>query len=121
MFRLYLYILAFCLHTTILWSQNNALLPIKVNHKWGYIDGKARIVIMPEYEFAEDFKDSAFAVTVKSGKSGLINRQGKVVIKHIYDNVELLTSGYFLIQKDSLQGIADGTGEIVYNCLADDI
>lgn len=121
MFRFYIHILVLCVYATSGLSQKSNLLPIKLNHKWGYIDEKAKVVITPEYEFAEDFNDGAFAVTIKAGKSGLINKQGKVIIKHLYDEVTLLAPGYFLIQKDSVEGIADTTGRLIYDCLADDI
>jgi hypothetical protein len=99
-------------------AQQEQLLPVKIDHKWGYINRQAQVVIAPVYDHAGDFLDSSHAVTVTGGKAGLIDRKGKVVLQHRYDGLRFLTRGFFAMQKDSLWGITDSSGRIILNCSA---
>lgn len=105
----------------LLFAQKDRLLPVKVNHKWGYINTKGELIISPVYDLADDFIDSMYTVTVLNGRSGIINRKGKVVLEHKYDELRFLSNRYFAMKKDSLWGITDTTGKVIYGCFADEV
>jgi hypothetical protein len=48
--------------------------------KHGYIDKKGNIVIQPEFEFANEFKEGLANVYINGKGWGFINKEGKVVI-----------------------------------------
>lgn len=63
-------------------SQSNNLFVIKINKKYGFIDKVGKIVIEPQFEFANDFVEGLALVGIRNNelKSGYIDKTGKVVI-----------------------------------------
>ena len=122
MFRFFFYMLLIgSLFPFTIAAQEGALLPVKQNGKWGYIDETGRLAIAPTFEYAGDFSDSAFALTIKGGKVGVINRNGLAVIPHIYTDIAFLSSGCYAVLQDSGWGIANNGGHLIYPCQADRI
>jgi len=62
-------------------SQSNNLFVIMVNKKYGFIDRAGKIVIEPQFEFANDFVEGLSLVGIRNDelKSGYIDETGKVV------------------------------------------
>ncbi|HEY0003893.1 MAG TPA: WG repeat-containing protein [Pyrinomonadaceae bacterium] len=48
--------------------------------RWGYIDRSGRLVVKPQYTFADDFSEGLAGVEIDKEKYGFINRQGEMVI-----------------------------------------
>ena len=63
-------------------SQSNNLFVIMVNKKYGFIDKTGKIVIEPQFEFANDFVEGLALVSIRNDelKSGYIDETGKIVI-----------------------------------------
>lgn len=61
--------------------------------KWGYIDPTGQFVIVPQYELTADFQASDLALFRQGGKSGLLNRQGEVIVAPAYDDIGNFTDG----------------------------
>jgi hypothetical protein len=49
-------------------------------HRVGYIDSSGRVVIQPQFDYADDFSEGLAAVTIGT-KSGYIDKTGKIAIK----------------------------------------
>ena len=60
---------------------------VKKDGKWGFIDKNGKVVIEPQYDFAEPFSEGLGKVK-KDGKWGFIDKSGKVVIEPQFDDVE---------------------------------
>jgi len=56
-----------------------SLAPVKMGHKWGYINIEGKMVIATQFDFARDFYEGLAAVEV-GDKWGYIDRSGKMVI-----------------------------------------
>jgi hypothetical protein len=52
--------------------------------KWGYVDGKGKVVIAPEFDDAYDFSQRLARVKVDD-KYGFIDKKGEVIIKPQFD------------------------------------
>lgn len=65
-----------------------SLFPIKKDGKWGYIgyiDNALKMVIIPQFDFAEEFSEGLARVSI-SGKYGFIDETGKIVIDPQFDS-----------------------------------
>lgn len=60
------------------------LAPVKVDGKWGYINKSGKMVIQPTYNFAGYF-DNGYAVVGKGSQCIIINKQGSVVSKNLWN------------------------------------
>ena len=73
-------LIALCLSFQAGLPQNSRdLLPVQVNHKYGFIDSTGKIVIPVEYDFAWGFA-GGLAPAWKGQQAGYIDRSGKFVI-----------------------------------------
>lgn len=96
---------------------------------WGYMNTEGKIVIPPQYIFANDF-ENGLAVVAKgnwikkpNGKFwmdkelwGVIDKEGKEVIPCIYEEIEILDMEkykYFLVRQNGLFGVMDNTGKML--------
>lgn len=101
---------ALLLAYTCLFGQNNLLLPVKVDGKWGFINDKAEVVIQPVYNHAVDFKGS-YAVIKKGNLFGVINKSGNEIIPPIWNAIQVLSDTLLGVRKDSLWAVIDYTGK----------
>ncbi len=79
------------------------LFPIEQNDKWGYIDRTGKIVIKPQFDYANYFYEGLAVVlndkqelldgSLVVGKYGYIDKKGKVVIKPQFEEVENFVDG----------------------------
>ncbi|MEI6184441.1 MAG: WG repeat-containing protein [Bacteroidota bacterium] len=69
------------------------------NDKWGFIDKEGKIVIEPQFELVTDFYDG-IALTEMNKKFGVVDLKGKFLTNPIYDDINLASSGTYLIQSD---------------------
>ena len=53
--------------------------PVKVDKKWGYVDGNNKMVIKPKYDYAESFYNGSAEVGYKK-KTGVVD--GYLIIKN---------------------------------------
>lgn len=83
--------------------------PIEENGKWGFIDEKGAVRIMPEYEFSENFREG-LALVSKKDRVGFINKSGEVVVPFIYDDAYSFKNGFALVENDGKFGIVDRSG-----------
>ena len=62
------------------------LAAVRKNKKWGFIDGKGKLVIPMIYDNVDYFTQNNLSTVVKNTKSGFIDKSGKEIIPIIYDD-----------------------------------
>lgn len=72
--------------------------PIKVQRKWGLIDGKGKILATPEYDAIQQIIGD-HAVVVRAGKYGLINSKGTLLVQPEYTYLRQLSDDLVLINQ----------------------
>ena len=75
---------------TILYAQNNHLIPFKKNEKIGFLDDKLNIIIEPQYDAIDEYMDDTFVMFLKQKKRYVL------VNKNITRNI----SNYILLGND---------------------
>ncbi len=69
------------------------LRPYLSDSKWGFTDTLQNIVIKPQYDFVEFFKDNNVSRVKKNGKWGIINEDGIELTPIKYDSIYPFYSG----------------------------
>lgn len=114
-----------------LFSQNEFIpaYPIRVNHKWGYIniyDTENRIHQKPIYDFIGDINlpwnstkpikgTSPYKVFVIDEKMGLMNEYLEKIIPSQYNRIRVLQGGYFAVETDSLFQLINSQQKVLLN------
>ncbi len=70
-----------------IFPMHDLLRRVRHNGLYGYIDSSDRIVIEPQFDYAEDFFENRAVVRTIEGKMGVIDRNCHFVIEPIYDMV----------------------------------
>lgn len=95
-------------------AQSNSasrLRPIQQNGKWGYIDSSGKIVIKPQFVWAEEFSEGLAAFENEEGKHGYIDESGAVVIQPKFDNWTNFSEGLAAVSIALEWGYIDKTGK----------
>jgi hypothetical protein len=61
-------------------------------HRVGYIDPSGRVVIQPQFDYADDFSEGLAAVTIGT-KSGYIDKTGRLVIQPLFTSASAFSDG----------------------------
>jgi hypothetical protein len=87
------------------------LRPIQQDGKWGYIDSTGKVVVKPQFAWAEEFSEGLAAFENEDGKHGYIDETGKIVIEPKFDNWTEFSEGRAAVSIDSEWGYIDKTGK----------
>ena len=102
----------------------NNWLPVKVNHKLGFIDAAGQIIVEPKYDAVGDKPlawnafftgTSNFILVENEGKLGLIDRTGREVLEPRYSQIRPLDDTLFTVTIDSLFTVVNRSGKILIN------
>ena len=101
------------------------LKPSIFNGKWGFTDSLQNIVIKPQYDFVEFFKDNISRVK-QNGKWGLINKKGIELTPIKYDTIYFKNSDEMVkVRLGGKEGVlsVDGTEIIppIYDYIYEDV
>lgn len=102
------------------------LLPIKIEQKWGLIDGNGNIVMEPKYDLIGTrfggqrligSRLSAAYVTVQlNDKIGLINTRGQEILAPLFDEViESFPDSIFTVKNDGKLLVVDAKGKTIFD------
>lgn len=64
---------------------NNKLFAKRINDKWGFVDVEGNLKVQNEYEMVTDFNEYGYAGIKQDGKWGVINQEGEIITKPIYE------------------------------------
>lgn len=92
--------------------------------EWGYIDTATKVVVNPQYSFAQDFVNNVGIVEC-ADKWGMINKSGHVLIPCQYDGIHFLENTDNRIVRVYVQapkyGLIDTLGHLTVNAIYDEI
>lgn len=100
-----------------------ALYPIRVKGKWGYINRKGETVLQPQWDEADDFSDGMAKVGIMSGTEmhyGFVDQKGQWMVQPVYLNAGTFTEGFAYVNKHGLYGYVDHYGKEVIHCRFED-
>lgn len=90
---------------------------VKDNNMWGYADDEGNVVIPGQFHIAYEFSSQDYAVAMKDGYYGVIDKKGQTVIPFEYHN--MLYGGtyeadkYIVVTKYRKRGVINLNNEIV--------
>ncbi len=96
------------------------LIPYRMGEKYGYCNFKKVLKIPCSYDIAFPFSEEELARVGIKEKFGLIDREGKIVLPAIYDDIGNFECGHCLVVKDNKFGFANRKGKIVIDLKYDD-
>ncbi|CCH57055.1 hypothetical protein BN8_06454 [Fibrisoma limi BUZ 3] len=104
----------------------DALFPVPVNTKWGYINGRRKLVIPPTYTTANDFYDDRAVVQQVvyepsySRTYSVIDPAGNVITDQPYDRILDYSEGFAAVQENETWGFIDKQGKLIIPCRYED-
>ena len=93
-------------------SVPDALFPVKIQGKWGYIDKTGTININPRFEEAKPFSEGLAQVRIGE-KWGYIDPSGELVIAPKFKATEPFSMGFAGVHTDNGFGYIDRKGKVV--------
>lgn len=99
-------------HQTEDCQYNENLAVIKKGSLYGYANAEGKIVIEPQFDFADSF-DDGLALIKQDGKYGFINPKGTLVIKPKFDDAWGFWEGRAKIKQDGKYGFIDKKGKVI--------
>lgn len=104
-----------------LWKSEKHLFPVKQNNKWGYIDNTGKIIIEPQFQFADKFSEGLALVDIGNRKMGYIDHSGQFVINPQFGDAGKFSEGLaFVLVDHNVDGrverkaaYIDKTGKII--------
>lgn len=103
-------------------QKSGLLLPVSVGDAWGYVNEDGKLVITPQYDYAEEFV-SGYAKVYGKNKIGVLNQKGLEIIHPQYDEVTITIikgvytgipySKIILHKKNGKWGCSDTTGRVI--------
>lgn len=93
----------------------------KNSNKWGLMRLDREIVIYPRYDEIVKLDERGFLKYKLNGKWGIVSYDGREITKPDFDEILYLGDSYFLVKKDSLKGVVDKQGNIVFDIKFKDI
>ena len=89
---------------------------VQDNNMWGYADDDGKIVILGQFHIAYEFNSRDYAVVMKDGYYGVINKKGETVVPFEYHNMlycGLYDDNYIIVHKYLKRGVINLKNEIV--------
>ena len=85
-------------------ENEQLLLPVLVEQKWGFIDTAGEVVIPPKFSSAELFKGE-YTIAREDKKAGMINRKGDWILPPRFENLRHLTDSIFAYKSEKKWGL----------------
>jgi hypothetical protein len=91
---------------------NDALFPIVVQGRWGFIDSTGAVVIAPRFAEVQEFSEGLAPVR-EAGHYGYLNKAGKFILPQTYAFATPFRGGMALIEQDSVPRLIDHAGKAI--------
>jgi hypothetical protein len=89
--------------------------PVQIGSKWGYRDAKGKLVIKPQFDFADDFEQGVARIRIgfkpKPVRYGLIDMGGRFLIKPRYEEMDVFFHGVAMIHCKGKVGYVNREGK----------
>ncbi|MBI4854136.1 MAG: WG repeat-containing protein [Acidobacteria bacterium] len=94
-------------------SEN--LISVKINNQYGYINKEGKIVIEPQFSYADAFSNGLAQISLR-GKCAFVNESGTIVINtpYHYYSCSRFSSGLAKIQTNGQVGYIDKNGHFIW-------
>ncbi len=105
------------------WVFSEGLAAVMQNDKIGFINPEGEVVIPFQYDYTDEcsmwdfgivFHEGLCCMTNAEGQIGLINQKGEWVLYPEYDEIWVPRHGHRILIKDSVYGVADTDGRVIY-------
>ncbi|MFY0651513.1 MAG: WG repeat-containing protein [Cyclobacteriaceae bacterium] len=83
--------------------------------QYGLLNERNQFLLSPEYQQIDHFNDDVYIFSDFNSKSGLIKKNGKILINPTLDSIGSLNSGYAKIYESGKEGLLSPSGDIVVN------
>jgi len=100
---------------TNLFSQKPlpALIPYRMEEKWGYSDSTQKIIVPCTYDFVDTLSED-MALVFTGNKYGFVNKTGKVVVAPQFDYALPFKDGVAMVRNNKFKwGMIDKTGKFL--------
>ncbi|MGQ4645952.1 WG repeat-containing protein [Lyngbya aestuarii] len=88
-------------------------MPLKIGSSWGYIDQTGRVIIQPQFDWADGFAGDLAAVRI-GRRWGYVDRTGEVVIQPQFEGVESFSAeGIAAVRMGEQWGYIDHRGKVI--------
>jgi hypothetical protein len=88
------------------------LYPLITGKGGGYINAQGEIVVKPQFDSTDFFRDDIAAVKLND-KWGFINKQGKILVQPQFDEYHFMDEGMIVVLLDKKIGLVSNQGKIV--------
>lgn len=96
-------------------SNNDELIPVALEGKWGYINNKGEYVITPRFYSAEYFHEKLACVKTLDGNVGYIDANANFVVKPEYKGGSKFSEGFAMVVKNGGHpACIDNQGKVVF-------
>lgn len=86
------------------------MMAVKLINKWGFLNTKGQLLIVPKYDEIKPFNKKGFAFVREGERWSMIDKKDSVQIS--YDNVKQIEN-YYIVQRDSLYGVLSKEGKVL--------
>jgi len=97
---------------SIIYAENNNLVPYRDGNKCGYADRGMNIKVKPQYEACGDMIDGMASV-LKNGKFGFIDNTGKTIVQPVYASSSSINEGHAIIEFNNKYAVINSKGDPV--------
>ncbi|MDR2449833.1 MAG: WG repeat-containing protein [Prevotellaceae bacterium] len=85
----------------------------------GFVDMQNRVIIDHFFQISGRFYDGVIPISSDGMKFGLIDKDGKYVVREIFDHIQTFSSGYGVFVQEGKYGFINTTGNVVIEPLFD--
>ncbi len=93
-------------------SSFSSLIAFSKGKGWGFIDLTNLPVILPQFDFAESFKDG-FALVERLSQQGMIDKTGKVTIPISFKEIDRIDDKRVIVSNGTYSGVYNMNGEMI--------
>lgn len=93
-------------------QQLPELIPYRKGKLWGFADSTGKIRIEPQWDGVEFF-DGQAAIVHKDKRSGVITREGNMIVPAVYLDIFQTRSGRFIVDSLQWSGLRDSNGNSI--------